>query len=181
MTRRLSALCKALLGSFAVYLTPLLGPHAVWLLGELLARELTRSAPDHPTSWIAVDVGLAVAVQGLVAALLYRAFARPSALALGWIAVAAVVLWPTLQWAYLVAIPERFLIEADEARERLEWPTECFVADVALAAVRTPADLPLERAGRAWVTTSEGRSYGIPARTARPFRRLSLTATLSDE
>jgi len=158
---RLGALHKALIGSFAIYVVPLVGPHAVWLLGEHLLHEMTRAPADHPLAWTALDVALTIAAQGLLAGLLYPLFARPSVARLVLVTVGAAWLWPTLEWAYLAAIPERFLIEADPSAERLDWPLECFVADVTLAMVRTPPDLPLERAGRAWVSGSDGRSYGM--------------------
>jgi len=57
-----------IVASFAVYLVPLAGPHAVWLLGETLVQELTRPGGRDPR-WITADVGLALAAQVALGAL----------------------------------------------------------------------------------------------------------------
>lgn len=72
-----SALVKAFFASFAVYLLPIIGPHALWLLGSHLFMRLTHSGPDRVAAWIAMEWGLAVALQVVAGVLWYRFFARP--------------------------------------------------------------------------------------------------------
>jgi hypothetical protein len=57
MQRRLAI---SFIGSFGVYLAPLIGPHAIWLLGESLFHELSGRV-HREAGWIAADVALALA------------------------------------------------------------------------------------------------------------------------
>ena len=63
----------AALLSFSVYLLPLIGPHAITLLGQGLLIELTRDTNRAP-AWIATDIGLALLLQAAVTAVLYWLF-----------------------------------------------------------------------------------------------------------
>jgi hypothetical protein len=159
--RRSAAAPAASIGSFAVYLLPLVGPHATWLVGEQLHGELSRLSSERSSTWAAVDLAVAAGAQAMLAVLLFWWWRRRTALCALAVAMSVPVFWLTLQWAYLVAIPERFLIEVDEARENLAWPTECFLPGLSLATVRTAPDLPLERAGRAWIAGRNGRIEGF--------------------
>jgi len=72
----------ALVLSFAVYLTPLVGPHAAWLLGEVVWRELgpeSRRWHSKPL-WAATDIAVALGAQLVFFILLYWFFKRP-----GWL------------------------------------------------------------------------------------------------
>jgi len=131
----------ALVLSLGVYLTPLVGPHAAWLLGERLWREVSRGAagrgPQDPW-WIATDVAVALAAQLALLALAWWFLGRP-----GWRRglVAAAPLAPgivALNALYMVAIPARFLIEADTAPERRAWSVACRAPGVAMPAVTGP-------------------------------------------
>ena len=72
-----STLLKAFLASFAIYLIPIIGPHALWLLGEHLWMGLTRGGHGRVAGWIAMEWGLALALQLVAGALWYWFFARP--------------------------------------------------------------------------------------------------------
>src|SRR5262249_4743478 len=123
----------ALVLSFAVYLTPLVGPHAAWLLGEVLWRELARGSSGRlarePLS-AAIDAAVALGAQLAFFALSYWFLGRPGWLrGLGLIGpiVPGIIL---LNCLYMIAIPSRFLIERDTAPERLAWPVHCSARDV---------------------------------------------------
>jgi len=121
----------AFLGSFAIYLIPLVGPHAAWLLGEHLYAELTRGIGRAP-SWIAADVAAALAAQAALLVLLRWALSGRSMLR--WLALAASVpfFFIALEWTYLLAIPSYFLIEPDAAPEQARWTEETLRAGEAL-------------------------------------------------
>ena len=44
MNRQVTRVWIPFFGSFAVYLVPLVGPHAMWFLGESLVQELDMMA-----------------------------------------------------------------------------------------------------------------------------------------
>jgi hypothetical protein len=154
-------LLKAFLTSFALYLFPLVGPHAFWFLGQYLAMRLVRSPYGRDPLWTALDFGVAISMQLVVFALLLWVFARPRLFRLLILVVSIPILSMTLQLLYLVIIPSQFLIEPDIMPEKAEWKQECSIPNMSLAAVRSPADLPLARAGQAWVRRAEGDSYAL--------------------
>src|SRR5262245_45338080 len=80
MRRPSRPIVPAALLSFCVYLLPLIGPHAVTLLGQGLILELTRDM-NRTTAWIATDIGLAVLLQLAAMAVLYRLFRKPDVVA----------------------------------------------------------------------------------------------------
>src|SRR5438045_818605 len=73
----------ALVFSFAIYLTPLVGPHAVFLLGEVIWRDLWTAFPGQGGrnfAWVVTDVGVALFAQVTFLLLAYWLFGRP-----GWL------------------------------------------------------------------------------------------------
>src|SRR5262245_64398220 len=103
--------------SFAVYLTPLVGPHAAWLLGEVVWLGLSRGSGPRGRDplWVATEIAVALAAQLVLFLLLNWFLGRP-----GWIrglCVAAPVLpgIVALNYALMVTLPARFLIEHDTA------------------------------------------------------------------
>lgn len=150
-----------MIASFAVYLLPLLGPHALWFLGAYLYTRLTRNGPDQMAGWIAMEFGFAIGLQFVAGALWYWFFARPKWWRLLPLVVCVPVFFITAEWMYLVAIPSRFLIEPDTAPESGEWKTVCRIADLSLAPVRTAPDLLLERTGQAWLTGTGINAYAV--------------------
>ena len=130
---------RAFLLSFAVYLFPLIGPHAAFLLGQVIWRELTRG--EREWLWVAADIALAVILQVIVFSVLYwllpkRAIYR---------AIVAVIAVPLLagamEYAYMVGIPSFFLIEKDAAGEQGEWPVACVARGVSLIDIPHPERL----------------------------------------
>src|SRR5262245_48028068 len=84
---------SALVLSFAVYLMPLVGPHAGLFLGELMWREFLstagRTLPSNPIGgnvtardpgWVAADVAVALVAQLGLLLLLYWFLGRPGLL-----------------------------------------------------------------------------------------------------
>src|SRR2546422_545430 len=115
--------------SFLVYLLPLVGPHAIWVFGTSLARELGGRGESRRPLWLATDVFLAVALQAAAGALFHWFFLGPGwRRGLGLVASVPAFL-VVLHTVYLVVIPARFLIEPDRASERAAWPSECSVPD----------------------------------------------------
>lgn len=164
--------------SFAVYATPLVGPHAAWLLGEVLYRELAeilRGRGREP-AWVATDVALALFAQLALGLLVYWFSGRP-----GWLrglAVLAPVLpaIAVLNYAYLVAIPTRFLIEPDTAPERAGWPLECVARDVWVPQLGAPPVVTRDAAAPLWVSeTGASRRYGLFEMPGCKVRLLELT------
>jgi hypothetical protein len=48
-----------------VYLLPLPGPHAVWLVGDILVQDWSSAAEEKSLAWRAADLGLAVSLQAI--------------------------------------------------------------------------------------------------------------------
>jgi hypothetical protein len=68
------AVTLAFIASFAVYVVPLIGPHAVWLFGEALLQEM-RSGTE-PT-WLATNLATAAALQLAAGSVAYWVMRRP--------------------------------------------------------------------------------------------------------
>lgn len=123
----------AAIGSFGVYAIPLVGPHAVWFLGESLLQGL---GSHRPLAWTVANLAVAVAVQVLAGVVLYWSLGGARVRAIAWLGV--IPLTATLNVAYMSAIPALFLIEADTAPERNSWTEHCFVRGAELRPIRTP-------------------------------------------
>lgn len=144
-----------LVGSLAVYLVPLVGPHAVWLLGEYLFQELAHAGDREPL-WLVADLSLALSAQA-VAGLLLAWSVRGSALRwLTWIPAVPMLL-VGLNAAYLVTIPSYFLIEPDTTAEMGGWEEQCFVPKVSLLSVRMPVNQPITGAREWWTQRPDAR------------------------
>jgi hypothetical protein len=127
----------ALAASFSVYLIPLIGPHAAWLLGEMLFRGGAERSPR----WAATNFAVALAIQLAVAVLFYWLFAKP-----GWRrAIPLLLAFPLAfllaQPVFMVAIPTAFLEEPDLARENVSWKTLCSVPDVEQTQFHTASEI----------------------------------------
>jgi hypothetical protein len=154
-------LLKAFVASFLVYLLPLVGPHIVLPWGAVVVAELTEGLNRRDPLWIAVDVSLAVTLQLLAVLLGYWYFRRASWKRFLALLPAVPVLWVALMWSYLVAIPRYFLIDANRSPEINTWAEQCRVANAYLPSVKAPADLSLEKAGRAFIARSPNSDLGI--------------------
>ena len=134
----------ALLGSFGVYLIPLIGPHAAWLLGESLVAGFRG---DRSPAWMAADMLVALTSQIAAGLALYWSLGGSWARKIIWLGI--IPLTMALNVAYLSAIPAFFLIEADTANEMNTFAEHCFVRAVELRPVRSSA-IRTEQGARAW-------------------------------
>ena len=127
--------------SFIVYLTPLVGPHALAPLGEVVwrnVRNLVQGRGDRTVAWIATDVGVALVAQIILFAIVYWLLRRPRWLLYLGLAVSFVPAVIVLNYAYMIAIPTRFLLEADTLAERNTWPLECTAKDIWIPQIAAP-------------------------------------------
>lgn len=150
-----SALLIAFGASFAVYLVPLFGPHASWTLGQYLYQWRLPGAPQRVASWIAMDWGVALALQVLAGTLFYWIFVRPRWVRVLVVIACAPVFVAAANWAYLSALPSRFLTERATTSDLGDWKTVCSVPDMEVAEVRSPPDTSLTQAGQAWLRANE--------------------------
>ena len=130
----------ALGASFAVYLFPLIGPHTITPIGQLIWRELTRR--EREPLWMAADIGFAVALQLLAFGGLWWLLSNPGIFRVIAIAAGALVGAGVVEYSYLIYIPALFLIEEDTAGETGNWRTECVASEVALIDIAHPPEWP---------------------------------------
>src|SRR5208283_175713 len=150
-----SALIIAFGASFAVYLVPLVGPHASWPLGQYLYQWQMLGAAHRAVSWTAMEWGVAMALQVLAGTLCYWVLVRPSWVRILVLAVCAPVFVAAANWTYMSALPSRFLTERATTPELGGWKTVCVVPDMEVAVVRSPPDTAVARTGQAWLRTNE--------------------------
>ncbi|HYM11583.1 MAG TPA: hypothetical protein VEU62_12675 [Bryobacterales bacterium] len=150
----------ALLASFSVYLIPLATPHATWILGAELVREVAGQGEKLAALWIATNWAVAIGMQAAAGLVFYWFFRKPGWQRLPAPLVAAPALVVVAEWLYLAAIPSHFLIESDTAPEQTGWAVECSVRDAELAAVRSPAGA-LEQAGEALTLRHGGSQFAL--------------------
>ena len=172
--------------SFSVYLLPLIGPHAVTLLGKVLIIELTRDLNRAP-AWIATDIGLALLLQASAMAVLYRLFRKPDITA-GVVVVLAIPIFIAFaEVSYLIAIPSMFLIERDTMNESGTWPVICSAANASLISVPMSQMRSEQNTSQFPVQSSDGRYHlmrfsdctlqplSLPQPTLQPGGRVDFT------
>lgn len=161
--RRAKAFGLSFAVSFSVYLIPLVGPHAAWLLGEILWQGEARRSPQ----WVALNVAVALVLQAAAAGFFFWLFRKP-----GWArALPGIVAFPFVflaaQQLYLAKIPALFLEEPDVKVEKNSWPEECRVPGVTLTDLKTAAEL--------WVRFDNRPSdYGVLTMPGCRLARVSL-------
>jgi len=127
--------------SFAAYLTPLVGPHAAFLLGEVILDDTGHAihgGADRTLGWIATDVGVGLLAQLALFLMIFWFWRRPGwlrGLCLGASVIPAIFL---LNLAYMEAIPIHFLLEPDTAAERTNWPVQCTARNVWIPQIASP-------------------------------------------
>jgi hypothetical protein len=130
----------ALALSFVVYLFPLIGPHAMFPLGGVIWRDLTRG--EREPMWIAMDVVLAVLLQLAAFAGLYWLLKKPAVSRVVVLGLAVPVVAIAVEYSYLIYVPSHFLIDDDTAAEQGDWPVVCTAPEVSLIQIPHP-DGPL--------------------------------------
>lgn len=132
--------------SFIVYLTPLVGPHAAFFLGDVVWRDLRnvfQRQGDRTFAWIATDVGVAILAQLTVFIVIYWLLTRLGLLRSLCVAITMVLAVVALNFSYMIAIPTLFLVEADNLPERVAWPLECTAKDVWIPQIAAPPNVAL--------------------------------------
>ena len=151
---------KAFLLSFLVYLLPIVQVHGGSLLGIVLWAELTGGYGNREGLWLAMDSGLALALQ-LAAFICFRWIMAGRRWRWLTILVAGPALVAAFNYAWQIEIPKRFLIEAETRPETGNWPVACSIADASTVGLQTGVTLALERAGEVWVRTGKKADYGL--------------------
>lgn len=155
----------ALAGSFAVYLVPLVGPHAAWPVALHLAQLAGRRDAVH----LVLALAAVLATQCALGAALF--VTRRA----GWIArgvvlaVVGPVLAVALNAALLVGVPTLALIETDPRPDAGTLPEACVVPGYGLSNVRSP--LALAEAGEALLQPASEATFALlrtPACTTHP-------------
>jgi len=144
--------------SFFVYLLPIVGPHAAWLLGVVLLQGWLSGAADKSLAWRVAELSVAVGLQAMAFAILRWALERPRRLLVFLAAVPAME--AVVLVLYLSVIPSYFLIQADTDPELNTLAGQCIVPNTSLLPVRKPADLPALVVKEWWLQYPDGR-YGL--------------------
>ena len=152
MSRISTRLWIPVIGSFAVYVVPLVGPHAIG-----------SSASHWPREWRMLTGPILVAGRECG---LRVCSADRDGLLLAWTTRGSrlrLLTWCDgsgarrgMNVAYLVKIPSYFLIEPDTAPERADW-TNCFVADAALMSIRASVTQPAAGVREWWMSRPDAR------------------------
>ena len=156
-----SAIWKAPLASFLVYLLPIVTVHILIPWGMILAMEISRGRGDGEALWVAADVALALGLQAAAGLLWFWYFRAPSWKRLGAVFATVPLFFAALQWLYLIVIPTWFLVEADIKAGKTPWVQQCSVPGHYLAAIKTPPALALANASEAWVAEVKSSRLGI--------------------
>jgi len=145
--------------SCLIYLVPIMHVHGGTVLGVYLWALLVDGRGEFEPLWKALDVALAVALQLVWFVVLRWIFAGSW---VRWLVMAGIV--PTtavvVVLAYLAVFPTLFLIESDDRPETGNWPDVCSVSGASTAGLPTGVTLALERAGEAWIYSTDG-GYGV--------------------
>ena len=129
---RMRLLAAALL-SISVYALPLVGPHAVSLLGEALVANLRRG--HKPATWTAAEIAVALVLQLGAGAIWFWILGRLRSLRPLVLLLAVPAFFVLAEWCFLLALPTRFLIDADVAPEQRTWTQACVVPNQSVAVV----------------------------------------------
>jgi hypothetical protein len=106
----------ALLCSLSVYVVPIIGPHAIFTIGESLAQHFRQSA-RYP-GWALTELGATLLLQAIAFALFVWFWRRRSVLSVIALLIASVAAVIEAQPLYFAYIPARFLIEPETAQEK---------------------------------------------------------------
>lgn len=148
------------LGSFLVYLMPVVGPHAFFVLGEMVAGSIGRLARGEQPLWSATNLGFALLLQLAAFVVLYWVLTAGRWRWLAPVAAAPLAIWAA-NAAYLDFIPTLFLLEDQPAVERGHWPVACEIAGTHLLPLRAGVRLELAGVREAWIAREPGGHHEI--------------------
>jgi hypothetical protein len=146
----------AFIASFAVYLIPLIGPHALFFVGETFFRGMSRTE----RLWMAADMAAALAMQSLAFAVFYLVFKKRNLASLFLLGTCIAGFLVAAQFIFMLWIPSAFLIEEDKVSDTGTWPVVCSAEDAWLSPVVMPYRSPGESVREVLIQTSKG-GYGI--------------------
>jgi hypothetical protein len=150
-------LLVAIAASFAVYAVPIVTVHFGDLFGLSLIRELSS---DRAAGWIATDMALALAVQAAWGLLVWLGLRFGIGGGILTFVLAALPAMYAVNAAYLVKIPELFLIEEDGTPDSGTLAEECS-APVELIAAPAGVTRGFDQRGGAIVALAGGTTYGV--------------------
>lgn len=153
---------NAFLLSFLVYLLPVVHAHGGNILGLILWAEFAGGYSNREPLWLAMDAGLALALQAAALILFFWILGGRRRRWLFLLPAVPAGLW-LLNFGYMVEIPKRFLIEADARPETGDWPVACEIENASTTDLTTGVSLALERAGEIWLRLEKGNAYGLLA------------------
>jgi hypothetical protein len=167
-------LVVAFIGSFSLYLFPLLTVHVTMPWGIVLWQEVFYFASERGAAWTVLDLCFAAVLQLCVGALFYWAFSRWRWWHVPVLLAAAPAFLVVVNVGYLYAIPTVILIERDPAREHGDWPLACEVPNAEVAQVAYDPIAALESAAEAWIVVA-GERYGLLNASGCEVRELPLS------
>lgn len=140
----------AVLCSFSVYFIPIVGPHATFVIWELLGQRFGQFS-KYP-EWALTELGVTLLLHAAAFGLFYWFWRGRRALRLIVLLVCGVAAVIEVQGLFSVRIPARFMIERETAQEKAgTWPEACRVTDGQVMAVRTPGRMPGGGWTEAWL------------------------------
>jgi hypothetical protein len=150
-------LLVAIAASCAVYAVPIVTVHFADLFGLSLVKELSS---NRAAAWVVADVALAAAIQAAWGLVVWLALGFGVGAGILAFMLAAVPAMYAVNVAYLVAIPERFLIEEDATPDSGPLAEACN-ASAELGPAPAGITRGLDVRGEAIVVLAGGITYGI--------------------
>lgn len=132
---------KALIGSLAVYLVPLAGPHALFFLGGWLASAPRRL--EGQPQWTTLEIAAALGLQALAFGILYWHFRWRSIFTWMILLLSVPALVMTVNFTFFIALPAYFLIDKDTRPELTGWRQVCTAPGWWLEPVRSSPFSPV--------------------------------------
>jgi hypothetical protein len=160
----------AFAGSFAVYFIPLVGPHAIPLVFEGLWQQFRDL--KYP-GWAFGDLAVTLGLQAVTFAVGLWFWRRPRVLSFAAFALWGLTAIVLAEYAFLLWLPSRFLIEAESSPETGNWAEACRVSDASMMSWRVPRRLPHDGWSEVWISDSHNRQSVLRMpdceRTAAPL------------
>ena len=145
---RQRALIVAGILSFAVYLLPIMTPHAIYMLGPAIFRMM---AMDEGAADSSLQILAALALQAVLFGALYFFLRRISVLRGLLLIVCLPILAFSAEVTFLLAIPALAQVDFDVTPDQGDWPLACQVENASLVQIFHNTSLELEQAGEAWL------------------------------
>ena len=148
MTRK-KKIVLSVLGSFGVYMLPIITHHFTLIWGFAIVAGSLRSHRDM--LWKIAELVLAGGLQIAAFAMIYWLLSgRPWRWLL--LIASSPVFFMVLNWTYLVALPQQFLIENISASEHGDWPIHCRLEGWQILRATQPVTIDPDPLGGVWIT-----------------------------